>query len=103
MMPGELTAAIESADALLAEPESAPLVIEWWGTGHLDKSTRSVHVQIGPGTLVSTDRSVQWARIVINAMVFGLSRGKFGSPVQRDMQPKRLSTHLLIESYLEGK
>lgn len=52
----------------------------WWGSQAEDgPSQRRVHVRIGESEL-SSSRSVRWAKEVVNALVSGLSDGRFGSP-----------------------
>jgi hypothetical protein len=93
-----LLRALQQADQALDAPEPpAPPVIEWSGSEWPDKSCRAVHVKIGKFTEVVSDRPVTWARHILNAMVSGLTRGRFGSPVNRAWQPRDQSTHRLLE------
>lgn len=95
----ECEKASEAADVLLAEAESEPLLLEWTGLGSPDGSSRRVQLVVSELTMIVSDREVQWARTVINAMVFGLSKGRYGAPVQtKHWQPQHSSTYLLLKA-----
>lgn len=96
----ECEKAAEAADALLAEPAVEALALEWSGLGSPDGSSRRVQLVVSELSVIVSDSAVQWARMVINALVFGLSKGRYGAPVQtkRDWQPQHYSTYLLMKA-----
>lgn len=52
----------------------------WWGSqAEGGSSQRRVHVRVGESEL-SSSSAVRWAKEVVNALVSGLSKGRFGSP-----------------------